>query len=243
MEQGKASSLSLFENVALVLRGRFAPIDNLSRKKKDDRPVTLFSAVLGNFGLGHSDSFLSARNHQEIHRAVKWTYSVLDDVTGTRSQLWAMQPGRTENEVVDVLVKAGLRHPATEFDGLTADLRVGLAKVAGRGKMRGALACEAARVAYLSDTDFAEVISPLVLEGMTDDDVLADLESVSGAIRTGDADWSTAKKWTLGYNEYAKTDPLNLSLGAYCMWLANGWKDITDEQLTVCLDKTLRPAA
>ena len=237
------TDLSVFERVASVISGRFIPVDDLTRKKKDERPVTLFSAVMGSFGLDHKDSFLSARNHDELRRAVKWTYSILDEVTETRSQPWAMQPGRAEKEVVNALFEAGRRHPSTAFDGLTADLRVGLSRVTGRGKMRGAIACEAARAAVLKDIEFAEVISPLASEGVSDDDLLAELESLPGQVETEDVDWPVAKKWTLGYNEYLKTEPLDLSLGAYCAWLIPGWRDVTNEQLIACLESIVRKAA
>lgn len=232
--------MALFEDIANVLRGRFVPVDDLTRKKKSDRPFTLYSAVMENFGIGAADTLFSARNHSELRRAVRWVYSVLDEVTETRSQPWAMELTRTEGEVLEVLREAGRRHSSTEFDGLSADLRVGLGKVAGRGKIRGALACEATRVAVLEGVDFAKVIARLASENVRDEEVLTDLESIPGTIEQKDADWTMASKWALHYNEFASADPANSSLGSYCRWIADDWTEMTDDLLMERLEKVSR---
>lgn len=228
--------MALFENIADVLRGRFVPVDDLTQKKKSERPFTLYSAVMENFGIGSTDTLFSARNHAELRRAVRWTYSILDEVTGTRSEPWAMQLERTESEILDALSEAGRQHPATEFDDLRGDLRVGLGKVAGRGKMRGALACEATRVAFISGSDFAEVISRLADDGVRDEEILAELEAIPGTIEQKEADWTVAANWALRFNDYASADPANTSLSAYCRWLSEDWSDMTDERLMARLE-------
>lgn len=229
--------MGLFEDVAEVVRGRFSPSHDLTRTKKEDRTTTLYSAVMEQFGLDLTDSALSARNHDEIRRAVRWFYSVLDEVTGERSEPWAMRAERTEGEILDALAEASKRYPTTEFDGLSADLRVGLTKVAGRGKMRGALACEATRVSLLRGVDFAHVIGRLAEDGLTDAQVLHELESVPGEIEVKAAEWKIAAKWAICYNDYIATDPPDTTLGAFCRWLSVEWGEMTDDALSQRLEE------
>jgi hypothetical protein len=221
--------MGLFDDVAKVVKGRFTPSHDLTRTKKEDRTTTLYSAVMEHLGFDLVDSVLSARNHGEIRRAVRWFYSVLDEVTGERSEPWAMRPERTEAEVLKVLGEASKRYPFTEFDLLTADLRIGLTKVAGRGKMRGALACE---VAYLRGVDFAQVIGRLADDDLSDCEVLDELEAVPGEMEAKAADWKIAAGWALAYNTFTSKDSSDTTLGAFCRWLSDEWGEMTDERLT-----------
>ena len=234
--------MSLFGNVAEVLEGRFTPSHDLTRTKKAERVTTLYSALMEHFGLDLADSSLSARNHVEIRRAVRWFYSVLDDVAGERSEPWAMRPERTEAEIRGVLAEASKRYPTTEFDELTADLRIGLTKVAGRGKMRGALACEATRVSSLRKVDFAQVIGRLAADDLTDAEVLAEWESVPGEIDVKATDWKIAAKWALAYNDFASKNESDMTLGAFCRWISTEWDEMTDEGLAQRIDAALEAA-
>lgn len=224
--------MGLFEKVAEVVRGRFTPSHDLTRTKKDVRTTTLYSSVMEHFGLDLVDSALSARNHAEIRKAVRFFYSVLDEVTGERSEPWAMRSERTEVEILAALAEASKRYPTTEFDELTADLRIGHAKVAGRGKMRGALACEAKRVALLREVDFAQVIGRLADDDCTDAEVLHEWESVPGEVEVKAADWQVAARWALAYNDFTSKNPGDTTLGAFCRWLSDEWGEMTDDALS-----------
>lgn len=223
----------MFAKVESVLSGRFVPAIDASRSyKKNERPFTLYSALMESLGLGFGDSVLSARNHDAIVAAVRHFYAALDSVTGERSQVWAMRPSRTEDEIVAALRAAAGQFAPTDFDGLVADLRVGLGKVAGRGKFRGAVAVEATRVACLERRPFVDVLEALFGREVPDAEALSCLESVPGDIDVADADWSPAISFANAYGEFLANDPDDMSLWSYWHWLRASSPIVSDQALS-----------
>jgi hypothetical protein len=228
----------LFSAVASTLSGRFvSAVDD--DVEQPEGAVTLYSALLETFGLGSADSTLSASNHAELKAAISWFYATLDDVVGDRSEPWAMRAGRTESEVLDALGRASRRFPVTEFDDLRAVLRTGLHKVPGRGKIRGAVAVEATRVARVTGRSFSLTIGDTFVDGVSDADGLSALERVVGHIEVKGTDWAPAIAWSRGYNDFLASEPADVSLMAFCKWISDDWS-LSDGDLVQRLDSLRR---
>lgn len=222
----------VFRSISDLARGNFAPVAEPSQGvKAAERRYTLYSAVAQHFGIGHSDSVLSARNHNEIARAIAWVYSVLDEVVGARSQPWAMQPERTEEDVVAALDRAGQKYPTTPFDAVTADIRAGNARLPGRGKPRSAVACEAVRVSYGRGVSFAAVIAEVATLNLGDMAMVEHLEQQPGDLPERGVDWATATAWASGYGLFLAGEPDDHRLCAYCTWLFDDWTGVDDSVL------------
>lgn len=221
----------LFERAAELLNGRFVPVAD-----KGNDGISLYSAVLENFGLEAIDSVLSARNHAEVRAGLHWFYSTLSATLGERSDTWAMRPSRTESEILNVLERARKAHPTTEFDDVKAVLRIGINKVAGRGKPRGSIAVEAVRVAHLTGQSFSQTISESLRPGTSDLEALALLEAVAGDCDPKTVDWKTAAQWSLAYSAFTATDPQDVSLAAYCAWISDDWS-LSDGDLLQRLER------
>lgn len=210
--------LVLFGEVAALLNGSFAPVEEKGRDA-----ISFYSAVCKRFGIEANDSILSARNHSEVREGVRWFYARLSDLLGERSDTWAMRPMRTEDEVLEVLARAAKQFPSTDYDNVKAVLRIGINKVSGRGKPRGSIAVEAVRVAHLQGQSFAQTISEALSPGSSDLEALSRLEAVMGDCDPKTVDWKPAAQWSLAYSAFTGSDPPDVSLAAYCAWISDDW--------------------
>ena len=234
--------MGIFERVSDTLRGRFTPAADLKEAGEElGNPTTLYGAICETVGLRPTDSAMSASNHQAIRGAIRAIYEALDEVIGERSQPWAMRPERTEQEVLDALSRAASRNPNTDYDDVQAQIRVGVSKVGGRGKLRGALASEVARVAHVQQRPFAQVLADHLIDGRSEIDALVALEAVGGLAEQRDINWTTAQAWSRGYGRYT-SESSDLSLLGYCRWLSTDWGDLGDEALIEAVVRVEGPA-
>lgn len=242
--------MTIFEAVAQIITGKFIPAVDTSKKyDKENRPTTLYNALMTHLGFGTQDSVLSAVNHHEMSETIRWFYATLDDVLGQRSQPWSMRPERTEGEVVDLLKKASGTAGSTTHDYVVAEIRPGNTKLAGRGKHRAAIGIEATLIASTTDSSFASVIREVFSSAPSDRDALSTLEQRRLEEVPETIDWTPAKAWASGYSTYSSQEDARPNLAAYCEWLFTSWEDVTNEdlinrvkELTPVTDRKLTPA-
>lgn len=224
--------MSLFYSIKRELEGRFVPrLDKDEAGSSGPSMMTLSRAIRISLGLGAGDSVLVATNHHDLREAIKFVDSELDKVLGHRADLWSMNVERTEPEVLSLLEKVIDLYPSTAYDTLYAEMRVGMNKVLGRGKYRSAIACEAARVAYLTGKDFSQVLAPLVEAQKRDEDMLSCLEKIDGKISINDVDWALPKSWTDAAGVYFQGDVSSWQIHSFCTSIAPDWSQIDDKAL------------
>jgi hypothetical protein len=192
-------------------------------------------------GLGYDDSVLVATNHEELRQAIRWASDVLTSLLGTSFQPWSAAPTRTEADVLELLSRAAAVHPTTPVDDVSAQLRLGVNKVKGRGKPRGAIGAEAARVAHVQQLTLGQVLAPLAVGSPTDRQMLAELESIDGGPDEGEVYWKAASLWSVAAGEYLSRDLTTYSVAGFCNSLGDRWKELSGAPLEEFLKARIRP--
>ncbi len=211
-------------------------IDTGTATKAADRAVTLYSAIATEFGLKFQDSTLVATNHQQLTDGIRWTYASLDNLSGTRTETWAMNPERTEEEVLNLLTRATATHPVTPYDDVKAQHRPGTTKLLGRGKFRSAIACEAARVGKVTGLGFSQALGSALAASTGDMGLLLWLEAIPGEVTVKDIDWTLPSAWVDAAGVFFEGDDPNWQLRDFCLSLTANWADIDDLSLLTLVE-------
>lgn len=193
--------------------------------------MTLYSAIATEFGLKFQDSTLVATNHKEITSGIRWTYARLDELSGTRTETWAMKLERTELEVLDLLTRASAAHPETPYDNVKAKHRPGTTKLLGRGKLRSAIACEAGRVGHTTGVGFAQALGTALTDATGDMELLFKLEQIAGEVDVKSVDWKLPAAWVEAAGVFFEGDDQSWQLRKFCFSLSTEWATMDDTKL------------